>query len=96
MFFCAGVSQDEFKSVCYAVRYIPDSVVEKNVPFNILVSKNCLKWYTLRNNATRDLRNLVLEGDNMCLECNKVYRRVRVTHRQNVNIPLEDRQKRTK
>ena len=50
--FFAGVSKDEFKSVCYAVRYILDSFVETNVQFNRLVSKNCLKWYELRNNAT--------------------------------------------
>ena len=49
----ACVSKDEFKSVNYAVRYLPDSFVEKNVPFNRLVSKNFIKWYTLRNIATR-------------------------------------------
>ena len=32
--FRAGVSKDEFKSVFYAVRYLPHSFVEKNVPFN--------------------------------------------------------------
>ena len=53
--FCAGVSKDEFKSVFYAVGYIPNSFVEKNVPFNRLVSKNSIKWYTLRNIATRSL-----------------------------------------
>ena len=41
----AGVSKDEFQSVFYAVRYLPDSFVEKNVPFNRLVSKNSMKWY---------------------------------------------------
>ena len=35
--------------VFYAVRYLPDSFVEKNVLFN----KNSIKWYTLRNIATR-------------------------------------------
>ena len=49
--FCAGVSKDEYKSVSYAVRYLPD--VEENVPFNRLVSKNSIKRYTLRNIATR-------------------------------------------
>ena len=38
--FCAGVSKDKFKLVFYAVRYLPDSFVEENVPFNRLVSKN--------------------------------------------------------
>ena len=51
--FCACVAKDEFKSVFYAVRFLPDSFVEKNVPFNRLVSKNSIKWYTLRNIATR-------------------------------------------
>ena len=51
--FCAGVSKDAFKSVFYAVRYLPDSFEEKNVPFNRLVSNNSIKWYTLRNIATR-------------------------------------------
>ena len=51
--FCACVSKDEFKSVFYAVRYLPDSFVEKNVPFNRLVNKNSIKWYTLRIIATR-------------------------------------------
>ena len=45
--------KEEFKSVFYAVRYLLDSFVEKNVPFNRLVSKNYIKWYTLRNIATR-------------------------------------------
>ena len=47
--FCAGVSKDKFKLVFYAVRYLPDSFVEENVPFNILVSKNS------RNIADRSL-----------------------------------------
>ena len=83
--FCAGVSKDEFKSVCYAVRYIPDSVVEKNVPFNRLVSKNCLIWYILRHNVTRDERNLVLEGDNKCLKCNRVNRRKNI-HSESLSV----------
>ena len=49
--FCAGVSKDEYKSVSYAVRYLPD--VEENEPFNRLVSKNSIKRYTLCNIATR-------------------------------------------
>ena len=51
--FCVCVSKDEFKSVFYDVRYLSDLFVEKNVPFNRLVSKNSVKWYTLRNIATR-------------------------------------------
>ena len=51
--FCAGVSKEEFKSVVYAVGYLPELFVEKNVPFNKLVSKNSRKWHTLCNNATR-------------------------------------------
>ena len=53
--FCAGVSKDEFKLVFYAVRYLLDSFVEKNVQFNRLVSKNSIKWYTLCNIAIRSL-----------------------------------------
>ena len=55
----------------YAVRYLPDSFVENSVLFNRLVSKHCFKWYSLLN--------IILEGDNSCLECNKIYRQVRVT-----------------
>ena len=55
--FCAGVSKYEL-SVFYAVRYFPDSFVEKNVPFNRLVSKNSIKLYTLRNIATRSSLDL--------------------------------------
>ena len=51
--FCAGVSKDKFKLVFYAGRYLPELFVEKNVPFNRWVSKNSIKWYTLRNIATR-------------------------------------------
>ena len=49
--FCTFVSKKNL--IFYAVRYLLDSFVEKNVPFNRLVSKNYIKWYTLRNIATR-------------------------------------------
>ena len=44
--FCACVSKDELRSVFHAVNYLPDSFVEKNVPFNRLVSKNFIMVYT--------------------------------------------------
>ena len=50
VFVCQKTSLSQF---FYDVRYLPDSFVEKNVPFNRLVSKNTIKWYTLRNIATR-------------------------------------------
>ena len=87
--FCAGVSKTEFQAVFSGVRYVPDSVVEKNVPFNRVASKKCLKWYTLRTNATRDERNIVLEGDNRCAECNQMYRRARSTSKRNLDFPLK-------
>ena len=93
--FCAGVSKTEFQAVCSGVRYVPDLVVEKNVPFNRVASKNCLKWYTLRTNATRDERNLVLEGDNRCAECNQMCHRARSTNKRNLDIPLKERLQRT-
>ena len=46
-----NVKSDKRMSVFYAVRYLPDSFVEKNAPFNRLASKNSIKWYTLRNIA---------------------------------------------
>ena len=94
--FCAGVSKTEFQAVFSGVRYVPDSVVEKNVPFNRVASKKCLKWYTLRTNATRDERNIVLEGDNRCAECNQMYRRARSTSKRNLDIPLKERLQRTR
>ena len=94
--FCAGVSKTEFHAVCSGVRYVPDSVVEKNVPSNRVASKKCLKWYTLRTNATRDERNLVLEGDNRCAECNQMYHRARSTSKRNLDIPLKERLQRTR
>ena len=94
--FCASVSKTEFHAVCSGVRYVPDSVVEKNVPFNRVASKKCLKWYTLRTNATRDERSLVLEGDNRCAECNQMYHRARSTSERNLDIPLKERLQRTR
>ena len=38
--FCAGVSKTEFQAVFSGVGYVPDSVVEKNVPYNRVASKN--------------------------------------------------------
>ena len=44
-----------------------------------LPAKKCLKWHTFRTNATIDERNLVLERDNRCAECNQMYHRARFT-----------------
>ena len=90
------MSKTEFQAVCSGARYVPDSVVEKNVPFNRVASKKCLKWYTLRTNATRDERNLVLEGDNRCAECNQMYPRARSTSKRNLDITLKERLQRTR
>ena len=93
--FCTGVSKEEYNTVCSGCTYVSDSFVEKHVPFNRFTSRNCFKWYILRNNATMEERKLVLEGDNRCSECNKVYRQVRKSNKRNLDIPLEKRLHRT-
>ena len=53
MYFMLVCQKTNLSQFFYAVRYLPDSFVEKNVPFNRLVSKNSIKWYTLRNIAIK-------------------------------------------
>ena len=94
--FCAGVSKTEFQAVCSGVRYVPKlGYWEKCAIQSSCLQKKCLKWYTLRTNATRDERNLVLERDNRCAECNQMYHRARFTSRRNLDIPLKGRLQRT-
>ena len=94
--FCAGISKEEFQSVCSGIRYQPKCLLPKSFPFERYISHGCVKWYKLRKNATYDEKKAVAEGDSRCAACNKVYRDVRQRNKgQLPKLTHEAREQRT-
>ena len=67
--FCGGIRKEEYSAVCSSTRYDTTCLKELSNPFPRLVSKKCLTWYKLQDNATNEEKEAVLLGDNRCREC---------------------------
>ena len=82
--FCGGIRKEEYNAVCSSIRYDTTCLKELSHPFPRLVSKKCLTWYKLRDNATNEEKEAVLLGDNRCRECNTSYRIARKINTRNL------------
>jgi hypothetical protein len=91
--FCSGISKDELKRECSAIRYDSKTIETKLYPFERYIARRCQKWFSLRKNASQDERHFAVAGDSRCPECNRVYSNLRVANRHQI-LKLSQKSKR--